>query len=59
MRHRTPAFVRIIHCPSGEVIAEGPVGFRGITPFEGNFYISRKCLKTAGLKPRRFCWCRR
>lgn len=26
-------------------MAEGPVGW-GITPFEGNFYISRKYLKT-------------
>ncbi|MGD9837800.1 MAG: hypothetical protein AB7U74_08175 [Afipia sp.] len=37
--------------PSGEIIAEGPHGFWGITPFEGNFYISRKCLKSSRLKP--------
>ena len=36
---------------SGEVIAEGPVGFWGITPFEGNLYISRKYLKTHYLRP--------
>ena len=29
----------------------GPVRFRGITPFEGNLYISRKCLTTDHLRP--------
>ena len=43
--------IRITHQPSGEVIAEGPVGLWGITPFEGNFYISRKCLKTSHFHP--------
>jgi hypothetical protein len=43
--------IRITHRPSGQVIAEGPLGFRGITPFEGNLYISRKCPKTDGLRP--------
>ena len=42
--------VRITHKPSGTVIAEGPVGW-GITPFEGNFYIGRKHLRTRGFKP--------
>ena len=37
--------VRITHSGSGTVLAEGPVGW-GITPFEGNFYIRRKYLKT-------------
>jgi uncharacterized protein (DUF427 family) len=37
--------VRITHSSSGTVLAEGPVGW-GITPFEGNFYIRRKYLKT-------------
>lgn len=37
--------VRITHKQSGAVLAEGPLGW-GITPFEGNFYISRKFLKT-------------
>lgn len=43
--------IRITHRPSGELIAEGPIGLWGITPFEGNFYISRKCLKTSHLHP--------
>lgn len=42
--------IRITHRPSGARIAEGPVGW-GITPFEGNFYISRKYLLTKGFKP--------
>jgi uncharacterized protein (DUF427 family) len=37
--------VRIKHKATGLVLAEGSLGW-GITPFEGNFYISRKCLKT-------------
>ena len=41
--------LRITHIPSGEVIAEGPVGW-GITPFEGNYYIRRRYLKTGGFK---------
>lgn len=36
--------LRIIHRPSGAVIAEGPRGW-AITPFEGNYYISRRCLR--------------
>jgi hypothetical protein len=51
MASRKPASIRITHRSSGEVIAEGPVGFWGITPFEGNYYISRKYLKTSRLKP--------
>lgn len=43
--------IRITHRSTGEVIAEGPLGFRGITPFEGNLYIRRKCLKTKYLRP--------
>lgn len=42
-------FVRIIHAPSDLKLAEGPVGW-GITPFEGNFYIRRKYLKTDRLQ---------
>ncbi len=30
--------VRITHKPSGEIIAEGPLGW-GIMSFEGNYYI--------------------
>ncbi len=41
--------VTITHSASGEVIAEGPVGW-GITPFEGNWYISTKYLKTDGFR---------
>jgi uncharacterized protein (DUF427 family) len=37
--------VRIKHRESGLLLAEGPLGW-GITPFEGNFYIARKHLKT-------------
>ena len=37
--------VQIVHRTSGEVLADGPLGW-GITPFEGNYYISRKYLKT-------------
>lgn len=43
--------IRITHAPSGEVIAEGPVGLFGITPFEGNYYIRRRYLRTSGFKP--------
>lgn len=42
--------VRIRHLPSGEMLAEGPLGW-GITPFEGNFYIRRKYLRTGGFRP--------
>ncbi len=41
--------VRISHGPTGTVLAEGPLGW-GITPFEGNFYIRRKFLKTDQLR---------
>jgi hypothetical protein len=51
MRTTAARSIRITHRSSGEVIAEGPLGFWGITPFEGNLYISRKCLKTGYLRP--------
>ena len=41
--------VRITHKPSGKLLAEGPVGW-GIKYFENNYYISKKYLKTDGLK---------
>jgi hypothetical protein len=41
--------VRITHRPSGTVVAEGPLGW-AITPFEGNYYISRRFLN-ATFKP--------
>lgn len=37
--------VRIRLKSTGTILADGPVGW-GITPFEGNFYVSRKYLKT-------------
>jgi uncharacterized protein (DUF427 family) len=42
--------IRLTHVPSGTLLAEGPKGFGGITPFEGNFYIRRKFLRTDALK---------
>lgn len=41
--------LRISHIESGDLIAEGPVGW-GITPFEGNYYIGGKYLKTDGFR---------
>ena len=41
--------IRIKHRGTGIILAEGPVGW-GITPFEGNFYIRRKYLRTNALK---------
>ena len=41
--------VRIRHTVSDTLIAEGPLGW-GITPFEGNYYISRKYLRTDGFR---------
>jgi len=43
-------YVRITHVPSRTKLAEGPLGW-GITPFEGNLYVSRKYLLTDGFKP--------
>ncbi len=42
--------IRITHGPSQTVIAEGPLGWGGITPFEGNYYIRRRYLKTDGFR---------
>jgi len=36
--------VTITHRSTGVVLAQGPIGW-GITPFEGNYYISRRHLK--------------
>lgn len=36
--------VRIVHARTGVVVAEGPLGW-GITPFEGNYYVSRRYLR--------------
>ena len=43
-------FVRITHLPSGTLLAEGPLGWV-ITPFEGNYYIRKRYLKTEAFKP--------
>jgi uncharacterized protein (DUF427 family) len=51
MEVRPMRAIRITHRQSGEVIAEGPLGLLGITPFEGNLYIRRKYLKTEHLRP--------
>ena len=42
--------IRIIHKPTGTLLAEGPLGW-GITPFEGNYYVSRGYLRTNGFRP--------
>ena len=43
-------YVRITHRPTGLLLAEGPLGW-GIAPFEGNYYISKKYLRTNRFKP--------
>lgn len=50
--------VRLTYLPTGLVLAEGPLGW-GITPFEGNYYIRKKYLKTSGFRPNflpGLCW---
>ena len=42
--------IRLTHAPSGTILAEGPKGFGGVTPFEGNFYVRRKYVRTDALK---------
>ena len=42
--------VRLTHRPTGMLLAEGPLGW-GITPFEGNYYVSRRYLRTDRFKP--------
>ena len=44
------ANVRITHRDSGLLLADGPLA-SGINSFEGNFYISRKHLKTKRFRP--------
>jgi len=41
--------IRITHNETKEILAEGRIGW-GITPFEGNYYISNKNLITKGFK---------
>ncbi len=45
--------VRIRHSKTGTLLADGPIGW-GITPFEGNFYIRKQFLKTAGFRANYF-----
>lgn len=42
--------ITITHRPTGEVLAQGPKGW-GFFPFEGNYYIRRRYLKTQGFRP--------
>ena len=42
--------IRIRHRTTGLLLAEGPLGW-GITPFEGNYYVSKKYLSTNRFKP--------
>ena len=42
--------VRITHRPSGVQIANGPLGWRHIMAFGGNYYIASKHLATDGFK---------
>lgn len=41
--------IRIVHSQTGTLVAEGPVGW-GVTPFEGNYYVSKRYLR-ASFKP--------
>ncbi len=41
--------IKIVHKPSGEVIAEGEKGWN-LFAFEGNYYIGRESLKTSGFR---------
>lgn len=43
------SLLRIRYRPTGDILAEGPKGW-GVTPFEGNYYVRRKYLKTPHLK---------
>ena len=42
--------IRITHHPTGTVLAQGPIGW-GITPFEGNYYIRKRYLRTDRMRP--------
>ncbi|HEU0198523.1 MAG TPA: hypothetical protein VFQ88_15095 [Nevskiaceae bacterium] len=43
-------YVQIRYQPTGAVIAAGSLGW-GITPFEGNYYISRRYLREGAFHP--------
>jgi len=40
-KQKKQKILRFVHIPSGQVLAEGPLGW-GITPFEGNYYIRER-----------------
>lgn len=46
---QTRKIITITHRQTGELIAQGPQGW-GFLPFEGNYYIRRKYIKTDGFK---------
>ena len=48
-KHVSRKYLRITHVGSNCLVAEGPLGW-GITPFEGNYYIGRKYLRTNGFR---------
>jgi hypothetical protein len=41
--------IRITYRPTGTVLAAGPLGW-GITPFEGNYYVRRRHVRTDRLR---------
>jgi hypothetical protein len=41
--------IRVTHAPTGTILAEGPLGW-GVTPFEGNYYIRDRYLKTDAMR---------
>lgn len=41
--------VRVGLAQTGEIIADGPIGW-GVTPFEGNYYIARRYLRSDGFR---------
>ena len=47
MEPKPKEVVRIIHKPSGDILAEGPAGW-GMFSFEGNYYVADKNIKTDG-----------
>lgn len=42
--------VKVVHRPSGTVLAEGPLGW-GMTPFDGGIYIRRRHLVGGSFTP--------
>jgi hypothetical protein len=50
-RSRRPRrHLRIVHRPTGAVVAEGPIGW-GITPFDSGYYVARRYLREGRFKP--------